>query len=226
MAADTQHKSEGTGKSVVVYFCILALAALQFVIAYQNITAAQMFRRMLSVAIVEAGVAVTVLYAPLDGKARISIVCGAVYSFRAHFDAVWVDRQLPAGPLCRILFVRLLSVLAARKSWTAMNGKGSLIRMQRSASPTRLVLIVAAALVVMATPLPALAQSCALCYTQAASSGARMIQALRSGILILIVPPTLMSVGMIFIMYRNRNRCRETAEPNPLGKGPAPRVRT
>ena len=62
-----------------------------------------------------------------------------------------------------------------------------------------------------ATPLPALAQSCALCYTQAASAGARMIQALKSGILILIVPPTLMSIGMIFIVYRNRNRCRDAA---------------
>jgi hypothetical protein len=35
-----------------------------------------------------------------------------------------------------------------------------------------------------------------------------MIQALRSGILILIVPPTLMSVGMIFIVYRKRNQVR------------------
>lgn len=99
--------------------------------------------------------------------------------------------------------------------------------MQREALPTRLALIVAAALVVLATPLPALAQSCALCYTQAASSGARMIQALRSGILILIIPPTLMSLVMIFIMYRNRNQCRDTAEADPLWKtasvsGPTP----
>jgi hypothetical protein len=46
------------GKYLVVYLCILALAGLQFVIAYQNITAPQMFRRMLAVALVEAGVAV------------------------------------------------------------------------------------------------------------------------------------------------------------------------
>jgi hypothetical protein len=37
-----------------------------------------------------------------------------------------------------------------------------------------------------------------------------MIQALRSGILILIVPPTFMSVGMIFIVYRKRNQVRRT----------------
>jgi len=67
------------------------------------------------------------------------------------------------------------------------------------------MLIVLAALLLFATPLPALAQSCALCYTQAASAGARMIQALRSGILILIAPPMLASIGMIFIV-RRRNR--------------------
>jgi cbb3-type cytochrome oxidase subunit 3 len=61
----------------------------------------------------------------------------------------------------------------------------------------------------LAAPLPAFSQSCALCYTQAASSGARMIEALRSGILILIVPPTLMSVAMIFIIYRKRNQFRQ-----------------
>jgi hypothetical protein len=64
-------------------------------------------------------------------------------------------------------------------------------------------------LTMLAAPLPAFSQSCALCYTQAASAGARMIQALRSGILILIVPPTFMSVGMIFIVYRKRNQFRQ-----------------
>ena len=53
------------------------------------------------------------------------------------------------------------------------------------------------------------AQSCALCYTQAASAGQRMIEALRSGILILIIPPTLMSLAMIYILYRKRNQCRQ-----------------
>lgn len=52
----------------------------------------------------------------------------------------------------------------------------------------------------------AFGQSCALCYTQAASSGSRMIQALRSGILILIVPPTLMWLVVFAIMYVKRNQ--------------------
>ena len=63
-------------------------------------------------------------------------------------------------------------------------------------------------LLMLLTPHPATAQSCALCYTQAASSGGRMIQALKSGILILIVPPTLLSVAMIFVLYRKRNQVR------------------
>jgi len=53
------------------------------------------------------------------------------------------------------------------------------------------------------------AQSCALCYTQAASAGQRMIEALRSGILILIIPPTLMSLAMVYVLYRKRNQCRQ-----------------
>jgi hypothetical protein len=65
-----------------------------------------------------------------------------------------------------------------------------------------------AMLVLFVYPVPTLAQSCALCYTQAASAGAQMIQALRSGILILILPPTFMSIGMIFIVYYKRNQFR------------------
>jgi hypothetical protein len=78
---------------------------------------------------------------------------------------------------------------------------------------TRLFRIMAFALLTLATlalPLPAFSQSCALCYTQAASAGARMIQALRSGILILIIPPTLGSLGMIFIVHHKRNQVRRT----------------
>ncbi len=55
---------------------------------------------------------------------------------------------------------------------------------------------------------PAFSQ-CALCYTQAASSGSRMIDALRSGILILIVPPTLMTMVVIGVCYRKRNNYQD-----------------
>ena len=75
--------------------------------------------------------------------------------------------------------------------------------------PLLLISIALVGLAMLAAPLPAFSQSCALCYTQAASAGTRMIQALKSGILVLIVPPTFMSIGMIFIVYRKRNQVRQ-----------------
>jgi heme/copper-type cytochrome/quinol oxidase subunit 4 len=51
-------KSGGIGKDLVVYLCLLALAGVQFAIAYQSIDTTQMLVRMLAVAIVEAGLAV------------------------------------------------------------------------------------------------------------------------------------------------------------------------
>lgn len=51
-------KSNEIGKELVVYFCLLALAGVQFLIAFQNIDATQMLVRMMAVAIVEAGLAV------------------------------------------------------------------------------------------------------------------------------------------------------------------------
>ena len=69
--------------------------------------------------------------------------------------------------------------------------------------------ITLAGLILLLAPVSAHAQSCALCYTQAASSGSRMIQALKSGILILIAPPTFMTIGLFFVCYRKRNQTRE-----------------
>jgi len=76
-----------------------------------------------------------------------------------------------------------------------------------------------AGIVILLTPVTASAQSCALCYTQAASSGARMIQALKSGILILIAPPTLGSIGVIVVMYRKRNQVRRIESGDESGEG-------
>jgi hypothetical protein len=102
-----------------------------------------------------------------------------------------------------------MTYVRERRLEVAMLGKKLRAKM-RVERPFLLVGIALIALVMLAAPLPAFSQSCALCYTQAASAGARMIQALRSGILILIVPPTLMSVGMIFIVYRKRHQVRRT----------------
>ena len=84
------------------------------------------------------------------------------------------------------------------------------MRVERRLRPIAMVLALCA---LLGAPLSAFAQSCSLCYTQAASAGTRMIQALQSGILILIVPPTVMSVFMIFIVYRKRNQFRQGDAP-------------
>jgi len=66
----------------------------------------------------------------------------------------------------------------------------------------------------LALVLPALtfAQSCALCYTQAAGSGSRMSAALRSGILVLAIPPTLICVGITWMAYKKRNQFNDYGE--------------
>jgi hypothetical protein len=69
----------------------------------------------------------------------------------------------------------------------------------------------------LAAPL-SFAQSCALCYSQAAGSGSRMIQALRSGILMLIVPPMLICIAITWMAYKKRNQFNEdvpTDSANP-----------
>ena len=55
----------------------------------------------------------------------------------------------------------------------------------------------------------AFSQSCALCYSQAASSGNRMIHALQNGILILVIPPMFLSIGVTVLAYRKRNQFRD-----------------
>ena len=85
-------------------------------------------------------------------------------------------------------------------------------------SRLRLAYLALTGVILLLTAAPALCQNCALCYTQAASAGARMIQALRSGILILILPPTLGSIGMIFVVYHKRNQVRRTDQGGNSGQ--------
>lgn len=82
-------------------------------------------------------------------------------------------------------------------------------RLRRSAK------VALASALVFAANAACYAQSCALCYTQAAGAGHRFIQGLRTGILVLIIPPMFMSVGITILAYRKRNR---TADPNASAK--------
>lgn len=69
-----------------------------------------------------------------------------------------------------------------------------------------LVAAIAVALLTLALPPIAFSQGCSLCYTQAANSGARLIRALRSGIVILIIPPLSICLGAMFLTFRKRNQ--------------------
>lgn len=73
----------------------------------------------------------------------------------------------------------------------------------------RYLLRSAALLIALMMPALTFAQSCALCYSQAAGSGARLIQALRSGILVLVFPPMLICIGIAVMAYSKRNQFNE-----------------
>ena len=93
MAMAEGYKSNA-GRYVIVYICILAIACLQFVIAYSNITASQMFARMLFLAVVEAALAL-LFFMHLSDNHGLSVVCRRLHGLRAAGDAIWVDGQFP-----------------------------------------------------------------------------------------------------------------------------------
>ena len=79
---------------------------------------------------------------------------------------------------------------------------------QRGVSYLKLGLI-GLAFVLLISPGNLYAQGCAMCYQSAAASGARLIHALKSGIVVLIIPPLLMSGAFARLVYRRRNSFNE-----------------
>jgi caa(3)-type oxidase subunit IV len=79
MTTAEDQKSNGIGKDLAIYVCLLVLAGLQFVIAYQNIDASQMFTRMLAVAIVEAVLA-AMFFMHLGSEKRGFLLFVAVFT--------------------------------------------------------------------------------------------------------------------------------------------------
>jgi hypothetical protein len=57
------------------------------------------------------------------------------------------------------------------------------------------------------------AQGCAMCYQNAASSGAQGRTALRHGILILLLPALSLFLGILFLIYRRRAVTRFLDDP-------------
>src|SRR5207245_1154436 len=82
----------GWSRILIVYACILVLAGLQFVIAYEHIDTWQMFGRMLAVAIVEAGLAV-MFFMHLGSEKRGFVIFVAVFTLfvLAALQYGWTD---------------------------------------------------------------------------------------------------------------------------------------
>jgi heme/copper-type cytochrome/quinol oxidase subunit 4 len=80
------------GKYVLVYACILILAGLQFVIAYQHADVTATLFRMLAVAIVEAGLAV-VFFMHLGSENRTFVTWVALVTLfvLAAMQYSWTD---------------------------------------------------------------------------------------------------------------------------------------
>lgn len=74
----------------------------------------------------------------------------------------------------------------------------------------------------LVAPALTVAQNCALCYTQAAGSGSRMIAALRSGILMLVIPPMLICTAIAWMAYKKRNQFNEDLSDDPADPDSAP----
>jgi heme/copper-type cytochrome/quinol oxidase subunit 4 len=94
-------QNNGVKKDLIVYVCILALAGIQFLIAYQDISASQMFVRMLIVAVVEAALALLFFMHLWENRGlkwfvlifTVSVILGMQYgwtdSFRILDGAPW-----------------------------------------------------------------------------------------------------------------------------------------
>ncbi len=69
--------------------------------------------------------------------------------------------------------------------------------------------LVVLAFLLLLSPRDLHAQGCAMCYQSAAASGARFIHALKSGIVVIIIPPLLMTGAFARFVYRRRNLFHE-----------------
>ena len=101
-----EHKSNGFGKDLIIYVCLLALAGLQFLIAYQNIEMAQKFTRMLAVACIEASLA-ALFFMHLWAERRAFLIFVAVFTISVLLGLQygWTDstRMVVGAPFSKIM---------------------------------------------------------------------------------------------------------------------------
>ena len=105
MAATETHKNSGIGKDIIVYVCLLALAGVQFLIAYQNIDVGQKFTRMMAVACIEAGIAV-LFFMHLWSEKRAFLIFVIVFTISVLLGMQygWTDstRMLVGAPFSKV----------------------------------------------------------------------------------------------------------------------------
>jgi cytochrome c oxidase subunit IV len=96
--------TQGLGRDLAVYICLLALAALQFFIAYQNIDASQKLIRMLIVACVEAALAqLFFMHLWSEKRAFMVVVIVVTVAVLLGMQYGWTDsfRMVTGAPFAR-----------------------------------------------------------------------------------------------------------------------------
>jgi len=78
---------------------------------------------------------------------------------------------------------------------------------------------IAVLIAVLTAPALAAAQGCAMCYNNAAAANSAAIHALRSGILILLIPPVLIFTAICLFALRNRNRFNHGNAADDIPRG-------
>ena len=90
MAMADEHRSN-VGKYAVIYGVILVIAALQFVVAYSNISSGQMLTRMLILACVEAAFALLFFMHLADNRALMWFVVIFTVAVILGMQYGWTD---------------------------------------------------------------------------------------------------------------------------------------
>lgn len=100
---ERESQTRGIGRYLLVYLCILIIAALQFMVAYSNLSAYELLLRLLPLATLEAVLAV-LFFMHLWAEKRafvISVVVLTIFAL-AGLQYSWTDsfRLLSCGGKC------------------------------------------------------------------------------------------------------------------------------
>ena len=89
---NSEAASGGLATYLVVYVCILVISAVQIVIAYQNIDDWQRFLRMLPLALVQAGLAITYfMHMKMERRSLALFLLPATVFVLVMMNMIWSD---------------------------------------------------------------------------------------------------------------------------------------